>query len=67
MAAIRILSSREPASPCIDVCEMDEKLGLCKGCLRTIEEIASWSTMSDDGKRKVLTQLLARRFQRQVA
>jgi hypothetical protein len=67
MAAIRILGSREPASPCIDVCEMDHKLGLCKGCLRTLDEISSWSTMGDDDKRKVLTQLLARRFQRQVA
>jgi predicted Fe-S protein YdhL (DUF1289 family) len=67
MAAIKILSSGEPASPCINVCEMDEKRGLCKGCLRTIDEIASWSAMSDDEKRKVLTQLLARRFRRQVA
>jgi predicted Fe-S protein YdhL (DUF1289 family) len=60
-------SSREPASPCINVCEMDDRLGLCKGCLRSLDEIASWSAMSDDEKRAVLAQLLARRFQRQVA
>ncbi|CAJ0801644.1 hypothetical protein LMG7141_03998 [Ralstonia condita] len=35
------------SSPCISVCEMDEARGLCIGCMRTIEEIAAWSTMSD--------------------
>jgi uncharacterized protein len=27
--------------------------GLCEGCLRTIDEIAAWSTMDDDTKRRV--------------
>lgn len=56
-----------PDSPCINVCEMDERMGLCKGCLRTIDEIAAWSSMSDAQKCDIKTQLLARRFQRQVA
>jgi predicted Fe-S protein YdhL (DUF1289 family) len=56
-----------PDSPCVNVCEMDERLGLCKGCLRTINEIAAWSSMSDTQKREVKTQLLARRFERQIA
>jgi predicted Fe-S protein YdhL (DUF1289 family) len=56
-----------PTSPCINVCEMDERLGLCKGCFRTIDEIAAWSSMSETQKREVMAQLLARRFQRQVA
>jgi len=30
-------------SPCVDVCELDEAAGLCRGCLRTLEEIGSWS------------------------
>jgi predicted Fe-S protein YdhL (DUF1289 family) len=46
---------------------MDERVGLCKGCLRTIQEITEWSTMSEAEKQLVITQLLARRFQRQVA
>jgi predicted Fe-S protein YdhL (DUF1289 family) len=46
---------------------MDERIGLCKGCLRTIEEITAWSTMSDADKHSVTAQLLTRRFQRQVA
>ena len=34
-------------SPCINVCKMDDGRGLCLGCMRTIDEIAAWSTMSD--------------------
>jgi predicted Fe-S protein YdhL (DUF1289 family) len=56
-----------PDSPCVNVCEMDERLKLCKGCLRTIEEIATWSSLSDAQKMAVKTQLLARRFERQMA
>jgi uncharacterized protein len=61
------ISSPSPGSPCINVCEMDERIGLCKGCFRTINEIADWSSMSDAEKQLVMSQLLARRFKRQVA
>jgi predicted Fe-S protein YdhL (DUF1289 family) len=36
---------------------MDEATGYCVGCLRTIEEIAAWSSLSDAGKREVLALL----------
>jgi predicted Fe-S protein YdhL (DUF1289 family) len=49
------------ASPCINVCRMDAASGLCEGCLRTIDEIAAWGTMDDDGKRAVWQQLGQRR------
>lgn len=61
------ISSPGPGSPCINVCEMDARVGLCKGCFRTIGEITAWSTMSDADKRAVMDQLLSRRFQRQIA
>lgn len=35
------------SSPCISVCKMDDARGLCIGCMRTIDEIAAWSTMND--------------------
>lgn len=35
------------ASPCIKVCLLDQD-NRCRGCGRTIEEIARWSTMTDD-------------------
>ena len=42
-----------PPSPCINICRMDERSGLCEGCLRTIDEIASWSSLDDAEKRAV--------------
>ena len=41
-------------SPCISVCRMSLKTELCEGCLRTIDEIANWSILSDDEKRHIL-------------
>ncbi|MCP3722333.1 DUF1289 domain-containing protein [Paraburkholderia sp. CNPSo 3272] len=58
-----------PPSPCINICRMDARSGLCEGCLRTIDEIANWSTFDDDAKRAVWdaietrhTEWVARRF-----
>ena len=50
------------ASPCINVCVMDEASGWCRGCLRTIGEIAGWAAMSDDDRRAVWRLLPARRL-----
>ena len=51
------------ASPCINVCRMDERSGWCEGCLRTIDEIAAWSALGDDAKRAVLAALAQRRVE----
>ncbi|GAB2905784.1 hypothetical protein GCM10027093_49740 [Paraburkholderia jirisanensis] len=40
-------------SPCINVCRMNPATGWCDGCLRTIDEIASWSLLDDTAKRAV--------------
>jgi predicted Fe-S protein YdhL (DUF1289 family) len=48
-------------SPCISVCRMSPRTGLCEGCLRTLDEIAAWSALDDDGKRAVWAQLAQRR------
>ncbi len=53
--------SRSPTSPCIGVCAMDARSGLCVGCLRTIDEIAAWSGLDDAQRRAVMLQLPARR------
>lgn len=52
-----------PASPCINICRMSEASGLCEGCLRTIDEIAAWSTLDDDAKRAVWNAIEARHAQ----
>jgi uncharacterized protein len=49
------------ASPCIKVCEIDAASGCCRGCLRTLREIALWSELSPAQKRAVLARLPARR------
>ncbi|MCC8401834.1 DUF1289 domain-containing protein [Paraburkholderia sp. MMS20-SJTN17] len=47
-------------SPCISVCRMDATTGWCEGCLRTIDEIAGWSTFDDAAKRTVWDAIEAR-------
>jgi uncharacterized protein len=51
------------ASPCVNVCKMDEASGWCTGCLRTLDEIAWWSQLDEEDKRAVLQQLPQRRVQ----
>jgi predicted Fe-S protein YdhL (DUF1289 family) len=48
-------------SPCINVCRMDERSGLCAGCFRTIDEIACWSGYAREDKLAVLAKLEARK------
>lgn len=50
-------------SPCINVCRMHEASGLCEGCLRTIDEIAAWSTLDDEAKRAVWDAIETRHAQ----
>jgi predicted Fe-S protein YdhL (DUF1289 family) len=49
------------ASPCISVCAIDPRTGLCEGCFRTLDEIAGWIAFSNDEKRAVLAALPERR------
>ena len=51
----------EVPSPCIDVCRMNARTGLCEGCLRTIDEIAAWGALDAAGKRAVLARIAERR------
>lgn len=37
----------------MSVCQMDETMGLCQGCLRTIDEIARWGNADAAFKRGV--------------
>ena len=51
----------EVASPCTSVCEMDPRSGYCRGCFRTLDEIAAWSVLDTEGKKAVLAALPERR------
>ena len=58
------MSARAPtsgvASPCTSVCRLDDASGLCVGCARTLDEIASWSVLDDEARRAIVAALPAR-------
>ena len=43
-------------SPCVNVCELDAR-GICKGCLRTLDEIACWPSMDNPARARVLARI----------
>ncbi len=51
------------ASPCINVCTLDASGRLCLGCFRTLDEIATWGSLQEAGKARVVAMLPARRRQ----
>ncbi len=50
------------ASPCTQVCQMDAASGWCRGCGRSLTEIAAWGQASESSQRHVLDQLPDRRL-----
>ncbi|HEX9446424.1 MAG TPA: DUF1289 domain-containing protein [Dongiaceae bacterium] len=57
----RLLASG-PASPCISVCQIDNKTGFCVGCLRTIDEIRDWIISTPDQRHRILAQIAERKI-----
>ena len=47
-------------SPCVKVCTLDARSGLCLGCGRTVDGIARWSAMSAAERARVMRELPAR-------
>lgn len=54
-------AEREPASPCISVCLLDEK-DICLGCFRSAAEVTDWFMASPAEKREILTRARDRRL-----
>lgn len=50
----------EVPSPCIGVCQSDDK-GQCLGCYRTRDERQNWITLDSDDKQKVVKRCIQRR------
>ena len=44
-------------TPCVKVCQMEPRLGLCLGCKRTLDEIARWGGMSEQERERVIAEL----------
>ncbi|MBK8183884.1 MAG: DUF1289 domain-containing protein [Candidatus Competibacteraceae bacterium] len=50
----------DPPSPCIGICVINPQTQLCDGCLRTLDEIASWWDYNPAQKQAVLGKLESR-------
>ena len=50
-----------PFSPCLGICLMDPATRMCRGCLRTIDEIRGWYEATAADKRAILDRLEVRR------
>ncbi len=55
-----------PDTPCVAVCSttFDE---ICRGCGRTVEEVAAWVIMDDEEKELVWQRILAQGYPRRNA
>ena len=49
------------AAPCDGTGAIDRATGLCRGCFRTLDEIADWGGASDGEKRAILRAIEQRR------
>lgn len=49
-----------PASPCDNTCFIHPHRNICVGCLRSLEEIAGWGSMTAQEQRALLAELPAR-------
>lgn len=54
-------------SPCVNICTLDARSGLCLGCGRTIDEITRWSRMSVADRSRVMAELPGRIDARKAA
>jgi uncharacterized protein len=57
----RSMSKNKSKSPCVDICKIDKKTSLCKGCLRTKREIKTWKTLSKAEQRDVVGRIALRK------
>jgi len=59
--AFRRIEEMGIETPCIGICNLDATSGLCTGCGRSLDEIASWSRLTSEQRRKLMSELPARR------
>jgi predicted Fe-S protein YdhL (DUF1289 family) len=47
-------------SPCVNICTLDARSGICLGCGRPIDEIAQWAAMAASERARIMLELPAR-------
>jgi predicted Fe-S protein YdhL (DUF1289 family) len=55
------MEERGPSSPCLNICTLDER-GVCRGCYRTLDEIAGWVRMTPGDQWATVERADARRL-----
>lgn len=55
-----LISQNPLLSPCVGICEVDAS-GLCKGCHRSMDEIAHWIGYSDAERARLMNEVLPQR------
>ena len=49
-------------TPCVKICTLDARQGLCLGCGRTIDEIARWGSLSAAERSRIMNELPERKM-----
>jgi len=44
-------------TPCIKICLVNERAGLCVGCGRSLDEIAGWLALSPAQRQRIMAEL----------
>ena len=52
-----IWKRNEVDSPCVNICIVHPHANICTGCFRTIDEISSWSNMSETERKGIIKEL----------
>ena len=52
-----IWKRNEVDSPCLNICIVHPHANICTGCFRTIDEISSWSKMSETERKGIIKEL----------
>jgi predicted Fe-S protein YdhL (DUF1289 family) len=52
-----IWKRNEVDSPCVNICIVHPQANICTGCFRTIDEISSWSNMSETERNGIIKEL----------
>ncbi len=52
-----IWKRNEVDSPCVNICIVHPQANICTGCFRTIDEISSWSKMSETERKGIIKEL----------
>jgi predicted Fe-S protein YdhL (DUF1289 family) len=55
------------STPCVKICIVEGKTGLCVGCGRTLAEIAAWGGMEESRRRAIMDELPARQAKQEPA